>query len=262
MLLADKVAIVSGVGGGLGRSIALAFAREGAAVALGARTASTLRDVAKEVEDLGARAWWQELDVSQPAAAERFVEGAVAALGPIDVLVNNGHHKGDFKPILESDTESWPSIFEVNLGGPVRLIQACVPHMRGRGGSIINVNSGAAVNSNPGLGAYSASKSALASATRTLALELGPLDIRVNGIYVSSMVGDNVFEWGATVAAEQGITVEEWFERKQRSEFALGRMPMPDDIAGVALFLASGLASAVTGQNISANNGQWVVGPQ
>ena len=263
MLLEDKVAIVSGVGSGLGRSVALTLAREGAAVALGARTESMLRQVADEITEAGGRAWWSRLDVSDPASPQAFVDGVVEALGGVDVLVNNGHHKGDFKPLVESDVDGWPDILAVNLTGPMRLIQACVPHMRtGGGGSIVNVNSGAAVNSNPTLGAYSASKSALASITRTLALELGPDDIRVNGVYVSSMVGDNIFEWGSTQAAQQGITLEEWFERKQRTEFALGRMPTPDGVAGVVLFLASELACTVTGQNMSANNGQWVVGPQ
>jgi NAD(P)-dependent dehydrogenase (short-subunit alcohol dehydrogenase family) len=130
------------------------------------------------------------------------------------------------------------------------------------GGSVVNVNSGAAVNSNRGLGAYSASKSGLASLTRTLALEVGVDNIRVNGLYVSSMVGDNVRSWGTEVAESQGITFDEWFERKQRDEFPLQRMPTPDDIADVVLFLASDMARSVTGQNISANNGQWVVGPQ
>ena len=91
---------------------------------------------------------------------------------------------------------------------------------------------------------------------------MGPDNIRVNGVYVSSMVGDNVIEWGSGVAAQEGITFEEWFDRKQKAEFALGRMPTPDAVAGVIVFLASELASTVTGQNMSANNGQWVVGPQ
>jgi NAD(P)-dependent dehydrogenase (short-subunit alcohol dehydrogenase family) len=263
VLLKGKVAIVSGVGSGLGRSIALSFAREGAAVALGARTESMLRKVADEITNAGGRAWWSRLDVSDPASPPAFVDGVVDAFGQIDVLVNNGHHKGDFTPLVESNVDEWPAIMAVNLTGPMRLMQACVPHMRARGGgSIINVNSGAAVNSNPTLGAYSASKSALASVTRTLALEVGPEDIRVNGVYVSSMVGDNVFEWGATMAEQEGISLDEWFERKQRTEFALGRMPTPDAIAGVMVFVASDLACTVTGQNISANNGQWVVGPQ
>jgi NAD(P)-dependent dehydrogenase (short-subunit alcohol dehydrogenase family) len=222
-----------------------------------------LEVVAAEIEAAGGRAWWQALDVADASAPQRVGAAAGQAVGPVDVLVNNGHHKGDFAPLLDSDVDQWPAIFAVNLTGPMRLIQACVPHMRSRGGgSIVNINSGAAVNSNRGLGAYSASKSALASITRTLALELGPMQIRVNGVYVSSMVGDNVVEWGQRVAADMGISFDEWFERKQRDEFALERMPTPDEVAGVVTFLASELASTITGQNVSANNGQWVVGPQ
>jgi NAD(P)-dependent dehydrogenase (short-subunit alcohol dehydrogenase family) len=257
------VAIVSGVGTGLGRSIALALAREGASVALAARTESLLESVATEVEQTGAEAWWQRFDISDPDAAPSFVEGVSAHFGRIDILVNNGHHKGDFLPLAQTDVNSWSDIFAVNTFGPMRLIQQVLPVMRRiGGGSVVNVNSGAAVNSNPGLGAYSASKSGLASLTRTLALEAGVDNIRVNGLYVSSMVGDNVHSWGAEVAEAQGITFDEWFEKKQREEFALQRMPTPDEIADVVLFLASDLARSMTGQNISANNGQWVVGPQ
>ena len=160
-LLDGKAAIVSGVGSGLGRSIALALAREGAAVALGARTESYLETVAKEIEVLGRQVWWRRLDVADPSSIDMFVVGAAAAFGGLNVLVNNGHHKGDFLPLVESNVSRWPDILAVNLTGPMRMIQAAVPHLRGRGGgSIVNVNSGAAVNSNRGLGAYSASKSA------------------------------------------------------------------------------------------------------
>ena len=262
-MLAGKVAIVSGVGSGLGRSIALALAREGASVALAARTESMLESVASEVEQMGGDAWWQRFDISDPDAAPSFVKSVEDHFGRIDVLVNNGHHKGDFLPLALTDVNSWSDIFAVNTYGPMRLIQAVIPSMRRMGnGSVVNINSGAAVNSNPGLGAYSASKSGLASLTRTLALEVGVDNIRVNGLYVSSMVGDNVHSWGAEVAEAQGITFDEWFDKKQREEFALQRMPTPVEIADVVLFLASDLARSVTGQNISANNGQWVVGPQ
>jgi NAD(P)-dependent dehydrogenase (short-subunit alcohol dehydrogenase family) len=118
------------------------------------------------------------------------------------------------------------------------------------------------VNSTPGLGAYSASKSSLASLTRTLALEVGCDNIRVNGVYVSSMLGDNLLSWGESVARDQGVTTEAWLKSKEREEFALQRMPSPEDIADVILFLSSDLSRSVTGQNLSANNGQWVVGPQ
>jgi NAD(P)-dependent dehydrogenase (short-subunit alcohol dehydrogenase family) len=262
-VLAGKVAIVSGVGTGLGRSIALALARQGASVALGARTESMLESVASEVKEMGGEVWWERFDISDPNAAAPFVEGVKDHFKRIDILINNGHHKGDFLPLAQTDVDSWSEIFAVNTFGPMRLIQEVLPVMRqAGGGSIVNVNSGAAVNSNPGLGAYSASKSGLSSLTRTLALEVGVDNIRVNGLYVSSMVGDNVLSWGTEVADSLGITFDEWFEQKQREEFALQRMPTPDEIADVALFLASDMARSVTGQNISANNGQWVVGPQ
>jgi NAD(P)-dependent dehydrogenase (short-subunit alcohol dehydrogenase family) len=262
-VLAGKIAIVSGVGTGLGRSIALALARQGAGVALAARTESILESVASEVNETGGEAWWQRFDISDPNAASSFVADVNERFGRIDILINNGHHKGDFLPLAQTDVSQWSDIFAVNTFGPMRLIQEVLPVMRRLGGgSIVNVNSGAAVNSNRGLGAYSASKSGLASLTRTLALEVGVDSVRVNGVYVSSMVGDNVHSWGAEVAESQGITFEEWFEQKQREEFALQRMPTPDDIAEVVLFLASDMARSVTGQNISANNGQWVVGPQ
>jgi NAD(P)-dependent dehydrogenase (short-subunit alcohol dehydrogenase family) len=262
-LLAGKVAIVSGVGSGLGRSIALALAKNGATVALGARTESMLDEVAQEIALLGGNAWWRRLDIADPAGPADFVEACQQDLGNVQILVNNGHHKGDFQPLPESNVDEWPEIFAVNTYGPMRLIQAVLPGMaREGGGSIVNVNSGAAVNSNPGLGAYSASKSALASLTRTLAGEIGADNIRVNGLYVSSMVGDNVISWGTSVAAAEGISFDEWFQRKQREEFALRRMPTTDDIADAVLFLVSDLARSMTGQNIAANNGQWVVGPQ
>jgi NAD(P)-dependent dehydrogenase (short-subunit alcohol dehydrogenase family) len=219
--------------------------------------------VADEIEGQGHRCYWERLDVTDFAGAGAFVGNVVDRFGRIDVLINNGHHKGDFLPLSESPVEHWPDIFAVNTFGPMNLIQQVLGPMRSTGGgSIVNVNSGAAVNSTPGLGAYSASKSGLASLTRTLAQEVGPDNIRVNGVYVSSMIGDNLLSWGETVAKEQGISTEEWLEQKQRGEFALQRMPTPADIADVILFLATDLARAVTGQNISANNGQWVVGPQ
>ena len=212
---------------------------------------------------MGGEVWWQRFDISDPSAALSLVDGVVGRFGAVDVLINNGHHKGDFLPLAETDVNQWSDIFAVNTFGPMRLIQAVLPIMRRRsGGSVVNINSGAAVNSNRGLGAYSASKSSLASLTRTLALEVGVDNIRVNGVYVSSMVGENIQSWGTEVAESRGITFDEWFEEKQRDEFALQRMPTPDEIADVVLFLASDMARSVTGQNISANNGQWVVGPQ
>jgi NAD(P)-dependent dehydrogenase (short-subunit alcohol dehydrogenase family) len=262
-LVAGKVAIVSGVGSGLGRSIAVTLADEGASVVLAARNAERLEQVAAEIESTGGSAIAVPTDVSRPDDCARLVELAVGHYRGLDIVVNNGHHQGDFTELAESDIDTWDDVFAVNLYGPMRIVQAAVPVMRGQGGGrIVNVNSGAVISSKPTLGAYSASKAALASVTKTLALELGRSGIRVNGIYVSSMIGDNVVEWGTRVADEEGITFDEWLARKSGSEFATGTMPEPDEVAGVALFLASDMSCSVTGHLLSANNGQWVEGNQ
>ena len=262
-LLAGKVAIVSGVGTGLGRSIAVTLADEGASLVLAARNTERLDQIAAEISGSGGSAIAVPTDVSRPEQCARLVERAVDHYGRLDILVNNGHHQGDFTMLEASNVDEWESIFAVNLYGPMRIIQAAVPTMRAQGnGKIINVNSGAVISNKPTLGAYSASKAGLASITKTLALELGRSGIRVNGIYVSSMVGDNVVDWGTRVAEAEGITFDEWLARKSEAEFATGTMPRPDEVAGVALFLASDMSCAVTGHLLSANNGQWVEGNQ
>jgi NAD(P)-dependent dehydrogenase (short-subunit alcohol dehydrogenase family) len=262
-LLEGKVAIVSGVGSGLGRSIAVMLAAEGASVVLAARNLARLDEVADEICAAGGHAVTAPTDVSVPEQCAALVDRAVGEYGRLDVLVNNGHHQGDFTPLERSNVDDWDAVFAVNLFGPMRIIQAAIPVMRAQGdGRIVNVNSGAVISSKPTLGAYTASKSGLASITKTLALELGRDGIRVNGIYVSSMYGDNVKDWGTRVAEDEGISFDEWFARKSEAEFATGTMPLPDEVAAVALFLASDLSRSVTGQMMSANNGQWVEGNQ
>jgi NAD(P)-dependent dehydrogenase (short-subunit alcohol dehydrogenase family) len=262
-LLEGKVAIVSGVATGLGRSIAMTLAGEGARLVLAARNGDRLDRVAAEITNAGGVAIAAPTDVSVAEQCARVVDRAVEAFSRLDVVVNNGHHQGDFAMLAESNVDDWESVFAVNLYGPMRIIQAAIPIMRREGGGkIVNVNSGAVISSKPTLGAYSASKAGLASITKTLALELGRSGIRVNGIYVSSMVGDNVVEWGTRMAEAEGITFDEWLAHKSAAEFATGTMPRPDEVAGVVLFLASDMSCTVTGQLLSANNGQWVEGNQ
>jgi NAD(P)-dependent dehydrogenase (short-subunit alcohol dehydrogenase family) len=253
-----KVAVVSGVGPGMGRSIALGLARGGVDVVLAARRAERLEAVAAEVRALGREPMVVPTDITDREACHRLVAAAGQRFGGIDILVQNGHHEGDWQPVADADPDEWRRIFEVNLYGALHLVQAVVPVMRGRGaGSIILVNSGAAVRTPPAMGAYSTSKAALAALTRTLAVEAGRWQIRVNGVYLGPVLGENLTRLGAGAAAAAGTTVEEWLKVKA-TEMPLGFVPTPDQCAGAVLFLASELAAAVTGQHLSVNGGQWL----
>ena len=163
-LLDGRVAIVSGVGTGLGRSIATTLAAEGAKVVLAARNTARLDEIAEEITGAGGNALTVPTDVSRPDDCARLVQATTDAFGRLDVVVNNGHHQGDFTLLEDSDVGGWDAVFAVNVFGPMRIIQHAVPIMKGQGdGRIVNVNSGAVISSKPTLGAYSASKAGLAS---------------------------------------------------------------------------------------------------
>jgi NAD(P)-dependent dehydrogenase (short-subunit alcohol dehydrogenase family) len=162
-----KVAVVSGVGPGMGRSIALGLARGGVDVVLAARRAERLEAVAAEVRALGREPLVVPTDITDRDACQRLVAAAEERFGGIDVLVQNGHHEGDWQRVVDADPDVWRGIFDVNLFGALHLVQAVVPVMGERGGgSIILVNSGAAVRTPATMGAYSTSKAALAAERR------------------------------------------------------------------------------------------------
>ncbi len=150
-LLDAKVAIVSGIGPGMGRDIALAFAREGADVVLGGRTEKKLRRVAQDVEALGRRALPVACDIADEQACRRLVERATGELGGIDVLVNNAFHNGDFSTLLDANLDRWRETMDVNLFGALHMVRAVVPAMRERGdGRIIMVNTMSTQRIEPG----------------------------------------------------------------------------------------------------------------
>ena len=251
------MAIISGVGPGMGRSIALGFARHGVDVVLAARQPARVEAVAEEVRQAGRDPLVAPTDITDPAACRELVGAAVDRFGGIDILVQNAHHEGDWTAVAEARAESWQAIFDINLYGSLHLVQAAVPAMRERrGGAIVLVNSGAVLSNPPNLGAYTASKAALAAMARTLAVEVGQWGIRVNGVFLGGIMGDNIRHAAEHQSAAEGITVDEWFERRNAT-LPLRRMPTPDECAGAVLFLCSDLASAVTGQHLSVNGGQW-----
>ncbi|MCX8072356.1 MAG: SDR family oxidoreductase [Candidatus Binatia bacterium] len=257
MLLAQKVVLVSGVGPGLGRSVALACAREGARVALAARNREYLEEVAGEISLRGGQAVALPADIASSSACTDLVEAVIDKFGRIDVLVNNAFRGGVEPRFEEVDLQQWREVFEVNVFGSLQLTQSVVPHMRKQGGgSIIFVNSMSARVIEPGMGGYAASKGALLIAARTLAKELGPYGIRVNSIvpgYIWSEKLAGYFRW---LAKQQNRTFEE-VRDDIASRTCLNHIPDSDEVADTVVFFASDLSRAVTGQALDVNAGHY-----
>ncbi len=249
--------MITGVGPGMGRSIARGFAQHGVDVVIGARRIDRLEAIAQEIRDIGRDPLVVQVDLVDREGCFGLIESAVERFGGVDFLVQNGHHEGDWSPVAEANPDDWRAVMEVNLFGALHLLQAVSPVMHSRGGgSVVLVNSGAAVRFPVNMAAYSASKSALAALVRTAALELGSQGIRVNGVYLGPVEGETMRGWGATAASESGTSLDAWLDEKAR-EIPLGRIPTPDDCAGSVLFFCSDLAAPVTGQHLSVNGGQW-----
>ncbi|HET6950650.1 MAG TPA: SDR family oxidoreductase, partial [Acidimicrobiales bacterium] len=259
-LLEGKVALVSGAGPGLGRDVALTFGREGAAVAVAARTAAKLDALAAEVEGRGARALPVPLDITDAGACAAAVDQVTAAFGRLDILVNNAFHDGDHTAFLDADLARWRTTMDVNLFGTLQLTQAAAPVMRAQGGGrIVMINTMSAVRIRPRFGAYTASKAALAAVTKVLAAELGEYGIRVNGVHPGYIWGDSVAAYFDHLARKKGITPEEQY-REVAGETALGYLPHSSEIAEAVLFFASDMSGPVTGQALGVNAGQWFQG--
>lgn len=258
MLLEDRVAVVSGIGPGLGRSIALRLAREGADLALGARSAENLEPVAAEIEALGRRCVWESTDVSKPEQCERLAARAQADLGGIDVLVNSAAAFGRAETLADGSPEGWHEAMAVSFYGALHLTQAVVPFLRERGGGrVVMIGTTAVRDPKPTQGAYATAKAALLMATRTLAAELGPQGIRVNAVNPGYIQGESIQRAFRFRAKERGVSPES-LEAEVMENSALRYIPGPDEIAGSVLFLASDLAQPVTGHVIDCNAGFWL----
>ncbi|TMB54838.1 MAG: SDR family oxidoreductase [Deltaproteobacteria bacterium] len=257
MLLAGQVALVSGIGPGLGRSIALALAREGADVVLAARTATALDAVAAEVEAVGRRALAVPTDLAQPEQCRRLAETAHAAFGRIDVLVNNAFRSGPYDAVDASRLEDWRAVFDVNVFGTLALSQAVIPFMKTAGrGSIVMINSMSMRIIEPHFGSYAASKGALLTAAQTMAKELGTSGIRVNSVVPGYIWGPALERYFADLARQRGTTPAAVYA-EVASRTALGRIPTSDDVAAAVVFFASDLSRAVTGQALDVNAGHY-----
>lgn len=257
MLLEDRVALISGVGPGIGRETTLAFARSGADIVLGARTEERLREVAAEVEALGRKAVWLATDIASEERCVALAEAAVASFGRIDVLVNNAFVQPPFEDVSASRVDSWRTSYEVNVIGSVQMTKAVIPALKEQGsGSIVFVSSMSARRHQPGLGAYSATKAALLSLVVTLAQELGPQGIRVNSVVPGYVWGPSLKWYFRKLARERGVDPQTIYD-EVAAETALRHIPDSAEIADAILFLASDLSRGVTGQALDVNGGHW-----
>ena len=257
MLLEGRVAIVSGIGPGVGRAVALAFAREGADVVLGARTEERLQELAKEIEARGRRVAYRATNIRYDDQCLALAETAVETFGGIDVLVNNAFWHGPMGSIHSMDPDAYRKAYETNVIGSIAMTNACVPSMSDRGGgSVVMVNSLAARQGWDDEAPYAASKGGLLTAARALARSLGPSGIRVNSILPGPIWGPSLKYWFGELAKERGVTPEEVYAT-EASRTSLRHIPTSDEVADAILFFASDLSKAVTGQTLDVNAGSY-----
>jgi NAD(P)-dependent dehydrogenase (short-subunit alcohol dehydrogenase family) len=230
-MLEGKVAVITGASQGLGRALALAFAREGARVVINSRAEESVRPVAGEVESAGAEVLALAADVSVSADVERLVGATVERFGRIDVLVNNAGVLGPRVPIEEYPEEEWRRVIDANLTGLFLVTKAAIPHMP-EGGSIVNVVSGVSVEGRAEWGAYSVSKFGVEGLTQILASELEGRGIRAN-------------------AVDPGGMRTEMRAAAYPEEDPMTRIT-PEENTGVFMYLASDESRGVTGRRFKA----------
>lgn len=256
MQLKEQRAIVTGGGRGIGRAIALRFAREGAAVVVTARTAAEVDGVAEEIRAAGGRAASVAADVSQAADCEKVYRAATEKFGGVDILVNNAGVLGPVLPVQEISPEEWDAVLAANLKSAYLLSRLVLPGMLERGrGAILNISSVSAKMAFGLNSAYAASKAGLLALTRALAAENGRKGIRVNALCPGPVPETRMSqELGASLAARFGRTPAEILDGAVKG-ILQGRPQTVDEVAAAALFLCSEQASAITGQAVNVDGG-------
>jgi len=244
--LEGKVAIVTGASKGIGAAIAKGLGAAGAAVVVNYASSREGADrVVAAITGKGGRAIAVQGDVAKTADVRRLFEETQRAFGTLDVLVNNaGVYQ--LEPIESVVEDAFHRQFNTNVLGPILAIQEAVKHFGPKGGSVINISSVASTSAPPNSVVYSATKGALDTVTQVLAKELGPRRIRVNTIAPGGVETEGVHAAGL---------IGSDFEKQIVAGTPLGRLGQPEDIAGVAVFLASDAAGWVTGERISASGG-------
>lgn len=255
-LLTDKVVVVSGVGPGLGRSIAVRSALAGADIVLAARTAARLDAVAKEVTDLGRRAVTVRTDITDEDSANHLVQAALAAFGRVDALVNNAFAIPPIADLTAADLDAVRAGLETSVLGTLRLTRLFVPSLIESRGSVVMINSAVLRHSRRTFGPYKLAKASLLALSQTLATELGPHGVRVNSVAPGYIWGNSLKWYFDVLASQRGVPAQEVYD-ETASTIDLRRLPEPDEIADAVVFLASELARVITGQCLDVNGGEF-----
>ena len=250
-----RVTVVTGASQGIGQVIARTFGNAGDAVVLAARNTDNLERVADEVREAGGEPFVVACDVTDESSIEDAIAAAFDRFGHIDVVVANSGVGGPSGVLWELDPSEWDDTFNVNVKGVFLTARAALPRMIDRGsGSFVIIGSISGKRPLFGRSAYTSTKLALVGMTRTLALEAGPHNIRVNLISPGFVAGPRI-EWVINAQAEARQIDPETVRAEFEAESPLGRLTSPQDIANAAIYLASEHAASITGADLNVNSG-------
>jgi NAD(P)-dependent dehydrogenase (short-subunit alcohol dehydrogenase family) len=255
MQLAQRVALVTGAGSGIGKAAALLLAKEGAKIGALGRTQDELKDTVTQIQNAGGEAIPMAADISQPNEMQQAVQQLVDQWGRLDIVFANAGINGVWAPLEELEPEEWDKTINVNLKGTFLTVKYAVPHLKKQGGSVIITSSvnGTRIFSNTGATAYSCTKAAQVAFTKMVALELAEHRVRVN-VICPGAISTNI---------EESTEQRDLDEIREPVEYPEGRIPLTDgkpgsaeQVAQLVLFLASDAASHITGTEM------WIDGAE
>ncbi len=251
--LDGKTALVTGGGEGIGRAVANIFATAGAHVIVAGRREQPLNDVARAI---GGNA--MACDITRPQEVKALFKSATELTGRLDILVNNAGIPGPIAPVSEVDMGAWRACMEVNLFGAMNCLQEAARIMSAqRSGAIVNMSSLMGIQGYPMRSAYCASKFALVGISEAMARELGPVGVRVNTLLPGAVSGENMDRILAQRAEAEGRPVADIVRENYTNPAALKRWVDPEEVGRAALYLASDLSSATTGETIKVDCGRF-----
>ncbi len=245
--LQDKIALVTGSGDGIGKAIAVLFAKEGARVVVTCRRENMGMSVVREIEAAGGAAVYLPLDVAKEESCKSVVTAVVEKWGRIDILVNNAGTVGADKPTHEFEEKDWDKVFDIDVKGVFFMTKHCLPYMmEQKNGSIVNMSSIAGLIGADELPAYYAAKGAVTIMTKRDAVSYAPYHIRVNSLHPGTIM---------TPLMQDVVSQHPGYLEMDLKRYPMGRFGEPEDVAYAALFLASDEASFITGAQLAVDGG-------